>query len=136
MSGLTLDHLTIRRDQLAGHHPQTSEALREDIRLHVSVVVLARPDESSGGLDGLRDHVVDQTMFVVDPGFFEFGLVLAVWLGKGTLSKGRRRERGEGEGRKYVRFVDLLEDVLEAAVVLLEDGVLRRHKLKASTLST
>lgn len=78
MRRLALDHVPIRRDQLARHHSQAAEALREDIRLHVAIVVLARPDEAAGGLDRLRDHVVDQAVFVVDPGFLEFGFVLAV----------------------------------------------------------
>ena len=42
-----------------------------------SASVLARPDEATCGLDGLRDHVVDETVLVVDGGGFEERLVLA-----------------------------------------------------------
>lgn len=103
VGSFTLDRLPVRRDQLARHHPQTPKALREDIGLDVAVVVLARPHEPARALDRLRHHIVDQTVLVVDPRGVELGLVRA--------------------------FVDVLEDVLEPAVVLLHDRVLGRHEL-------
>lgn len=58
-------------------------------------------DETALALDHLSDHVVDQTVLVPDALGIEVLLVLGL--------------------------VDLLEDVLEATVVLLEDGVLGAH---------
>ena len=104
MRGLSLDRLPVGRDQLARHHAETPKALSEDIALHVPVVVLARPDEAAGGLDGLRDHVVDEAVLVVNRAGVEEWLV--------------------------VRVVEVLEDVLEAPVVLLHDGVLGGEELR------
>ncbi len=75
MGSLRLDGLSIRGNQFARHHSQTPETLGEDIGLDVSVVVFACPDESTGGFDSLGDHVIDESMFVVDAGSIEFGLV-------------------------------------------------------------
>lgn len=58
-------------------------------------------DEATLALDHLGDHVVNQTVLVPDLLLLELLLVLVV--------------------------VDLLEDVLEAAIVLLQDGVLGAH---------
>ncbi|ABC91098.1 NADP-dependent isocitrate dehydrogenase protein [Rhizobium etli CFN 42] len=101
MSGFGFDRLAIGRQQNRGHQPERAEALRDGIGLDVAVVVLAGPDVASGPLQGRGDHVVDQTVFVGDPGFLE--LILEFGL------------------------VDFLEDVLEAAVIGLEDGVLGRQ---------
>jgi hypothetical protein len=100
---LALDDLSVGCDQFAGHHAQASEALCKDVALYVTVVVLGGPDKSAGGLDSLCDHVVDEAMLVVDAGFLEEGFVLC--------------------------FVDFLEDILEPAIVFLEDSVLGRHEL-------
>jgi hypothetical protein len=40
--------------------------LCDHVRLHVAVVVLARPHEAALRLQHLRDHVVDETMLVPD----------------------------------------------------------------------
>ena len=58
MCCLCLHDETVGGDELRGHHTERSEALGDDITLHVSVVVLARPHEPSVSLDGLGDHVV------------------------------------------------------------------------------
>ena len=58
-------------------------------------------DVSTLALNHLSDHIVDQTVFVPDTGSLKVLLVLAV--------------------------VDLLENVLELAVVGLQDGVLGAH---------
>ncbi len=74
---LALNDLAVRREELTCHHSQGTEALREDITLHVAIVVLGRPYEAASRLDGLRDHVVDQAMLIVDAELLERGLVLA-----------------------------------------------------------
>ena len=98
---LGLDRLSVRRHQHARHQPERAEALRDDVALDVAVVVLARPDVATFPLQGRGDHVVDETVLVRQPLGRKVGLELGV---------------------KH-----LLEDVLEAAVVGLEDGVLRRE---------
>lgn len=50
--------------------------LRHRVRLHVSVIVLAGPDEAAVGLHGLGHHVVDQTVLVPDSLGLELSLVL------------------------------------------------------------
>lgn len=62
----------------------------------ITVVVLARPNETTRRLDGLSNHVVDEAMLIIDTELLKLGLVR--------------------------RFVDLLENVLESAIVLLQDG--------------
>lgn len=96
--------------------------MRHGVGLHVSVVVLAGPDEAAVRLHGLRHHVVDQTVLVPDSLGLEPGLVFPATTG----GRGQRgaHSRWQRAGVKGVSLVDVLEDVLEAAVVLLEDGVL------------
>lgn len=77
---------------------QRAETLSNGVRLNVTVVVLAGPDEATVGFHGVSDHIVDQTVLVDDASGFELRLVFS--------------------------FVDDLEDVLEATVVSLQDGVL------------
>lgn len=103
MRSLALNDLAVWRDEFTGHHTQRTEALCKDIGLDVTVVVLTRPNKSSRGLDGLCNHVVDEAVFVIDAGLVEFSLVLGV--------------------------VDFLEDILEATIILLHDGVLGGHEL-------
>ena len=95
------DRPAVGAHQHRRHQTQRAEALRDRVGLHVAVVVLARPDELAAPLERSGDHVVDQPMLVGDPGRFEPRLELAI--------------------------EDLLEDVLEAPVVELQDRVLRRE---------
>jgi len=68
------------------------------VRLDISVVVLASPDESTVGLHGIGDHIVNQAVLVPDSKSLELGGVFL--------------------------FVDGLEDILKATIVTLENGVL------------
>lgn len=102
MCSLAFNDTTIRRDEFRGHHAQASKALGEDVTLNITVVVFACPDEATGRLDRLCDHVVNETVLVICADGFEIGLVCGV--------------------------IDLLEDVLETTIVLLQDGVLGGHK--------
>src|SRR5262249_38789903 len=77
---------------------ERAEALGHHVGLHVTVVVLARPDDAAVALEDLGDHVVDQPVIVGDPGRLELRLEL--------------------------RLVYLGEQVLEPPVVGLEDRVL------------
>ena len=99
--GLRLDRLAVGRHQHAGHQAERAEALRRGVGLHVAVVVLARPHVAARPLERGRHHVVDQAVLVGELLLVELGLELLV--------------------------EHLLEEVLEAAVVDLEDGVLGRE---------
>jgi len=96
--GLGFNGLAIRAHEDGGHETKGAVTLSDDIGLNVTIVILAGPDESTLRLDGEGDHVIDQTVLVPETGGFELGLVLLL--------------------------VDLSEDVLESAIVLLQDGVL------------
>ena len=98
VGGLGLHGLAVRRQQHRGHQAERTVALRHRVRLHVAVVVLAGPDEAARPLQRRGDHVVDQAVFVGDARRLEF-------VGELGLEHG-------------------LEDVLEAPVIGLEDGVL------------
>ena len=64
--GFRFDGLPIGGDELTGHHAKTAESLGEDVRLDIAIVVLARPNEPARRLDGLRNHVIDETVLVVN----------------------------------------------------------------------
>ena len=99
--GLGLHRLAVGRHQHRGHQAERAEALRHHVGLHVAVVVLAGPDEAADPLERRGDHVVDQAVLVGDVRGLEL--------------------------RRELVVEDLLEDVLEAAVIGLEDGVLGRE---------
>ena len=121
VGGLGLEGLSVRGDEDGGHETQGAEALGDNVGLDVTIVVcipvsfqgqhansnnlklltLQSHNVATSALDHLGDHVVDETVLVPDA----LGLKLLLVLG----------------------VVQLLEDVLEAAVVLLEDGVLGAH---------
>ena len=98
---LGLDGLAVGGHQHRGHQAERAEALRDGVGLHVTVVVLARPDVAALPLHRGGDHVVDQPVLVGQTRGVEVGLELGL--------------------------EDLGEDVLERAVVRLEDRVLRRQ---------
>ncbi len=56
--------LTIRRQQYGRHKSQRTEPLRNDIGLHIAVIILTGPDNAAVTFKGKRDHVIDQTVFV------------------------------------------------------------------------
>ena len=89
------------REQHGGHQAKRTEALRYDVGLHVAVIVLAGPDVAARPFQRRGDHVVDQAVFIGQLALIEFGLEFAV--------------------------KNLGEDVFEAAVIDLEDGVLGRE---------
>ena len=99
--GLGLHRLAVGSQQHAGHQAERAEALCRRVGLHVAVVVLARPQVAARPLERGRHHVVDQAVLVGELPLVELGLEL--------------------------RVEHVLEDVLEAAVVDLEDGVLGRQ---------
>jgi len=91
-------HDIVLVDADGGHEAKGAESLSDDIRLNVSVVVLASPNEATVSLEDLSDQVVDESVLVVDTLLLELLDVL--------------------------RLVDLFEGVLEESIVLLQDGVL------------
>ena len=101
VGSLGLEGLAGGGDEGGGHQTEGAEALGDDVGLDITVVVLQGHDEATLGLDHLGDHVIDETVLVPD--------LLSV------------------EVLGVVLLEDLLEDILEAAIVLLEDGVLGAH---------
>ena len=99
--GLGLDDLAVRRGQHRGHQSERAVALRHRVGLHVAVVVLARPDIAARPFERRRHHVVDQPVLVGEFLLREFVLEFVV--------------------------EDFLENVLEAAVIDFDDGVLGRE---------
>ena len=100
MGSLSLHHvITVNADR--GHETKGTEALCDNIRLDITVVVLAGPDESTISLDYLSDNIVDQSVLVVQ--------ALCLHL------------------LKVLFTIDALEGVNEKAIILLQDGVLARH---------
>jgi hypothetical protein len=89
--------LAVRGNQDGGHHGQGTEGGGHHVGHHVTVIVLAGPDEAALGTHHARHGVVDQGVEVLDAGGLELLLVL---------------------------LEHLVEDGLEAAVVFLGDGVL------------
>src|SRR6185437_6097835 len=99
--GLGFHSPSIRRQQDACHQAERAETLSDGVGLHIAIVVLARPDIAATPFERARHHVVDQPVFIGDAELFELG----------------------GEfGLEH-----LLEDVLEAAVIGLENRVLGRE---------
>ena len=101
VSGLGLHSLTVGANQNGGHETQGAVALSNGVGLHVTVVVLAGPYEFTRGFEALGDHVVDQPVLIPDASGIEILFVLFL--------------------------VDVFKDILEAAVVPLQDGVLGGH---------
>ncbi|AFT99004.1 NADP-dependent isocitrate dehydrogenase [Nocardia brasiliensis ATCC 700358] len=97
--GLRLTGLAVRGQQHRRHQAERTEALGHGVGLHIAVVVLTGPDVTALPLHGGGDHVVDEAVLVGQARRVELGLELGV--------------------------EDILERVLEHAVVGLEDGVLR-----------
>lgn len=80
------------------------------VRLHIPVVVFASPNIPSFGLNAKSDHIINETMFVPEfAGLKLFSVVL---------------------------LVDLLEDILEPAVILLQNGVLGAHVQRHAALES
>ena len=69
--------------------------------MNITIVVLAGPDEATTRFDDIRNHIVNKTMLVPETSSLELRLISAV--------------------------VDLLEDILEATIVFLENCVLGCH---------
>jgi len=96
------DGLAIGAEQHRRHQAERAEALRHGVRLHIAVVVLARPHELARPLQCRGNHVVDQAVFVDHP----LGLELF----------------GEAFGVEH-----FLKQILEAAIIGFQDGVLGRQ---------
>ena len=118
MCGFTFDDGTIRSEKFAGHHAETSEALCKNVALYVSVIVLGGPNEPAGRLDSLCNHIIDQTVLIINPEGLKLGLVLPKKLCL-VLQPGLARK-----SRRGLRVIYFLEDILESTIVFLEDGVL------------
>ena len=90
------DVVTVDADR--GHQAKRAEALSHDIGLHITVVVLAGPDETTVTLDNLSDDIIDESVLVPEVLLLVLIIVLLA--------------------------VDSLEGVDKESIVLLEDSVL------------
>ena len=97
VSGLVLVN-AVGGNKYRGHKSQRTESRRQHIGHNVAVVVLARPNEATLGADHTRYNVVYQSIEVFDTRSLKPGLI--------------------------VSLVDLRENVLEAVVVGLGNGIL------------
>ena len=77
---------------------QYKVTLCQTVRLDITIIVLACPDEASLGFQHVGNHVVDETMLVME------SLLVVLLL--------------------VVLLEDLLEYVLEKTIILLHNGVL------------
>jgi hypothetical protein len=101
MCGFGFDRLAVGGHQDGGHETKGAKTLCDHVRLDVAVIILAGPDELARPFQGAGNQIVDQAMFVNDAG-------LAVL-------------------RLEFLIIDFLEQIFEAAVISLEDGVLGRQ---------
>ena len=60
VGGFRLEHSAIGRQEDAGHEAERAKALRHNVRLHIAVVVLARPYKAT--LRFYRLHACCQTV--------------------------------------------------------------------------
>lgn len=66
MCSFTFDDGTIWSEKLTGHHAETSETLCKNVALYVSVIVLGGPDEPARRFDSLCNHIIDQTVLIIN----------------------------------------------------------------------
>lgn len=88
-----------------------------NVRLYIAIVVLASPDEPSRRLESLGNHVINEAVLIINFVCLKLGFIVS------------------GESWEYelevsvqgwlLLVVNLLKDVLEATVVLFQNGVLR-----------
>jgi hypothetical protein len=68
--------------------------------LNITIIVLGSPYKTTISLEDLSDHIIDESMFIVN------SFLLIVFL--------------------EIFFIDLLEDVFKSAIIFLENSVLGR----------
>jgi len=78
VSCLSLNGLTIGTNEDRCHQTEGTVTLSDDIRLDISVVVFAGPDETARALKTLSDHVVNKAVLVPDAQFLEFRFIVPV----------------------------------------------------------
>src|SRR6516162_9514795 len=108
MGRLGFDHFAVRRGQHRSHQAKRAIALRDSVRLHVAIVILASPNIAARPFQRCRDHVVDQPMLVGELFFRELVLEL--------------------------RVEHFLENILEPAVIDFDDRILGREIERVATV--
>jgi len=97
MSSFSLN-ASIRTDKHWSHQAKRSVSLSNNIRLDITVIVLASPDESSIWFNSISNHIINQSVFIPQPFLQELRFVGII--------------------------VQVLEDVLEPSIILLKDSIL------------
>jgi len=100
-------HYIVRVNANWSHETERAKALSNNVRLHVTVIVFASPNETSIALDDLGDKIVDKTVLVPESLLFE--LIHVVW------------------------FVNTLKSVYKKTVILLQNCILSRQAEWIST---
>ena len=70
--------LSFWRNQYRGHHSQRTESGTEHIAHHVTIIVLACPDEATLATDYASHRIIYQRIEVFDAEFSEFLLVVTL----------------------------------------------------------
>ena len=109
MSGLGFHH-AVSIDTNRGHKAEGSEALCDNIRLHITIVVFAGPNETSTTFDNLRHNIINKTMLI--PQTRSLHLIVVLFT------------------------IDALESVDKKSIILLENGVLARHLEREVTIES
>ena len=91
--------LAVRRNEHGGHHCQGAERRRHHVGHHVAIVVLARPDKPALAAHDARHGIINQRIEIGNARLLKLFLIL--------------------------RIENFLENVLEAVIVGLADGILR-----------
>lgn len=127
VGSLGLDGLAVRGDEHGSHQAERAVTLGDNVGLDITVVVLGCPDKATVRLERLSDHVVDETVLVPDTSGLVLGLELPEKGGGAWSASGHTSYVRSLGDRDNPLLVNLLENVLEATVVLLEDSVLGRQ---------
>lgn len=88
---------TIWRNELRGHEAEGTKTLRYNVGLDVAIVIFQRHHETTIRFNHLRDHIIDETVFIPELVSLELWLIL---------------------------LVDLFKIVFGAAIIRFQDGVL------------
>ena len=83
------------------HQTKRTIALSNDVRLDITVIVLACPNKSTFGFNGISNHIINKSVFVPGAKGIELSLVVLV--------------------------ENFLENIFESTIVFLHNSVLGRH---------
>lgn len=103
--------------------------LRKNVRLNISVIVLACPHKSSRRFQHLGDHIINKPVLVPDLQLVELRLVVPLKAQnlKKRMFSFNNKAFSSFVPSLYSLFKDILEDVFKSAIVGFENSVLCAH---------